>query len=83
MSTLTAEYPEELLKTLRMSKDEFESEARFAMAAKLFELGRLTTGQAAQMVPMERYDFIKRLGDLGVAALSWEPSEKRDEFGNA
>ncbi|MCX6935185.1 MAG: UPF0175 family protein [Verrucomicrobia bacterium] len=83
MSTLTAQYPEELLQTLRMSREEFESEARFAMAAKLFELGKLTTGQAAQMVPMERYEFIKRLAEVGVAAVNWDSAEARDEFDNA
>jgi predicted HTH domain antitoxin len=83
MSLLTAEYPEDLLRALRMSKEEFESEARFAMAAKLFELGKLTSGQAAQLVPMERVEFLKRLSEVGVAAIAWDPAEKREEFGNA
>jgi hypothetical protein len=50
------------------------------MAAKLFELGRLTTGQAAQLVPMSRYDFIRRISELGVAAIDWDVAEAEDEF---
>ena len=80
MTTMVAQYPEDLLETLHMSREEFEAEARFAMAAKLFELGRLTTGQAAQLVPMSRYDFIHRISELAVAAIDWDVAEAEDEF---
>lgn len=83
MTTMVAQYPEDLLETLHMSREEFEAEARFAMAAKLFELGRLTTGQAAQLVPMSRYDFIHRISELGVAAINWDVAEAEDEFKHA
>ena len=63
-----------------MSREEFEAEARFAMGAKLFELGRLTTGQAAQLVPMSRYEFIRRISELGVAAIDWDAAETEGEF---
>jgi predicted HTH domain antitoxin len=58
----------------------FDAEARFAMAAKLFELGRLTTGQAAQLVMMSRYDLIHRISELGVAAIDWDVAAPEDEF---
>lgn len=83
MTTMVAQYPEDLLETLHMSREEFEAEARFAMAAKLFELGRLTTGQAAQLVPMSRYNFIHRISELGVAAIDWDVAEAEDEFKHA
>jgi predicted HTH domain antitoxin len=83
MTTMVAQYPEDLLETLHMSREEFEAEARFAMAAKLFELGRLTTGQAAQLIPMSRYDFIHRISELGVAAIDWDVAEAEDEFKHA
>lgn len=83
MTSLVAQYPEDLPETLHMSREEFEAEARFAMAAKLFELGRLTTGQASQLVPMSRYDFIKRISELGVAAVDWDPAEAENEFQHA
>ena len=83
MTTMVAQYPEDLLESLHMSREEFEAEARFAMAAKLFELGRLTTGQAAQLVPMSRYDFIRRISELGVAAIDWDAAEAQDEFKHA
>ncbi len=80
MTTLVAQYPKDLLETIHMSREEFEVEARFAMGAKLFELGRLTTGQAAQLVPMSRYDFIRRISEIGVAAIDWDAAKAEDEF---
>ena len=47
MKTLCIEYPESIPATLNMSPDSFEEEARTALAAKLFEMGRVTSGQAA------------------------------------
>jgi predicted RNA-binding protein YlqC (UPF0109 family) len=42
---LVVEYPDVLPDALRVSRNEFEQEARMAMAVKLFELGRLTGRQ--------------------------------------
>jgi predicted HTH domain antitoxin len=59
MNTLTLDYTESLPDSARLSRREFEKSMRFAMAAKLFELGRISSGQAAQLVPMDRYSFLK------------------------
>jgi len=58
-----------------MSRAEFEREARLAMAAKLFETGRLTSGQAARLIGMGRIAFLGELGRLGVSAIQVEPDE--------
>jgi predicted HTH domain antitoxin len=57
--TLSLEYPENLPDALHMSRAEFEQEARLAMAAKLFETGKLTSGQAARLVGMARVAFLR------------------------
>ncbi len=41
--TLSLEYPESLPDALHMTRAEFEQAARLAMAAKLFETGKLTS----------------------------------------
>ena len=46
---LIVEYPDVLPDALQVSRLEFEQEARMAMAVKLFELGRLTSGLASQL----------------------------------
>jgi predicted HTH domain antitoxin len=56
--TLTIEYGEEILLGLGMSPSEFAAEATFLLAAKLYELGRLTSGQAAKLCGKERVEFL-------------------------
>jgi len=41
-------YPDELLLSLKEGPEEFEAEARLLLAVKLYELGRISTGMAAQ-----------------------------------
>ncbi len=50
--SLTVDYPDTLPDTLHMSRSEFEREARLAMAVKLFETGKLSSGQAASLTGM-------------------------------
>lgn len=83
MNTLILNYPENLPDSARLSRREFEETMRFAMAAKLFELGRVSSGQAAELVPMDRYTFLKSLNKVGVAAIQWDNDEFPDEVANA
>jgi hypothetical protein len=55
---LTIEYGDNVLFSMGLSRDEFEEEARFLLASKLYELGRLTSGQAAQLCGRGRVDFL-------------------------
>lgn len=58
MSTLTLEIPASL-------ENNREDTVRF-LAAKLYESGKLTLGQAAQMAGMKKWDFAEILVDYGV-----------------
>lgn len=69
MKTLSIPYPDSLPTALHLSSDEFESEARMAMAVKLFDVGRLTSGQAAEIAGIPRVHFLYELGRWGVASL--------------
>jgi hypothetical protein len=46
--TLTIDIPESVLLATGQSREEFIREAKFLLAAKLFEMGRLSSGKAAQ-----------------------------------
>jgi len=61
--------PETFPDALHRSRSEFEREARLATAAKLFETGRLSSGQAAGLLGMARVAFLAELGRLRVAAI--------------
>ncbi len=83
MNTLTVAYPETLPDSVRLSRRELEHTMRLALAAKLFELGRLSSGQAAALVPMERSLFLRSLHQMGVSALNWDEEEFADEVRHA
>ena len=80
---LVVEYPDILPDALRVSRNEFEQEARMAMAVKLFELGRLTSGQAAQLAGLARVEFIMNLHQYGVSPIQITPEELAEDFANA
>jgi predicted HTH domain antitoxin len=81
--TLTVEYPDRLPDALNMSTTDFEREARMAMAAKMFELGWITSGQAARMVGMERVPFLLSLHRYKVSMINLDEDELKEEFANA
>ena len=80
MSILAIQYDDSLLAALNESHSEFENEARMAMALKLFELGRLTSGQAAQMAGMTRLDLLLETSRYGSPSVAWDKEEIVREF---
>ena len=72
MSTLSIELPENLLLAVGQSREEFLREAKVFLVVKLFEMGRLSSGKAAELCAMRRGEFLRRLGDLDEAELAEE-----------
>jgi predicted HTH domain antitoxin len=58
---LVIEYPERLPDALQKTRAEFEQDARMAMAAKLFEMRRLSSGIAARLAGVDRVTFLMEL----------------------
>ena len=81
MRKLDINYPESILSTLNISHETFEEEARFALAVKLFELGRITSGQAALLAGIPRVLFLLNCHKYGTASVNWDMDELDLEFG--
>jgi predicted HTH domain antitoxin len=81
--TLTLEYPDTLPDSLHMSPSEFEREARLSMGVKLFETGRLSSGQAAQLAGISRLQFLYELGQFGMSAIQLTLEELEEEVASA
>ncbi|KAA0207674.1 UPF0175 family protein [bacterium] len=79
---LTIEYGDDLLLALNLSAKEFNKEARFVLFAKLYELGRISSGKAAHYCGMARVDFLLSLARIGVpmSNLSAEDLEEDMKF---
>lgn len=59
--TLTINYPDGLETAVAMTQQEFPAEVRLMAALKMFELGKLSSGKAAQLVGISRVEFLRRV----------------------
>lgn len=73
--TLNLEYGDDVLLSLGLSAEEFSEEAKLLLAAKLYELGRLTSGQAARLCGRGRVDFLIAVSRAGIAACNLRPED--------
>lgn len=72
--TFKVDYSEALPDALHMTRREFELEARLAMAIKLFETGKLSSGQASALADLSRTHFLYELGRFNVSSIQLEDS---------
>lgn len=80
MRGITIEFPENVLLATGLSREEFVREARFLLALKLFELGRLSGGRAALVCGIPRVDFLLLAGRMGVPVSDLSTEEMEQEF---
>jgi predicted HTH domain antitoxin len=83
VQTVTIEYLEEVRLSLNLQSDQMADEIRMAAAAKLFELGRLSSGRAAQLAGVPRVRFLQELGRFGVASITIDEAELVQDTANA
>ena len=76
-------YPESMPDALQETPEEFERGAKIAMAVKLFEMKKLSSGMAASLLGMERVAFILLLHHYNVAAIDLTEEELLGDLQNA
>lgn len=82
-NVLSIPYPEDLLLALKESPDSFEAEAKLLLAVKLYEMGRVSTGVAAQIAGMGRVAFIFALDRFSLSPFGVSPDELEQDLSNA
>jgi predicted HTH domain antitoxin len=75
MRTLTINYPDSL--------DLDEMEARMVLATRLYERGRLSLGQAAELVGLSKRAFMEVMGAYGVSIFNYPTSDLDQDVENA
>ena len=75
------------MKTLSLDMPDFvdvdSKDIKFMLAAKLYELSKLSLGQAAELAGVSKRAFIEIVGSYGVSVLNYSPEELERDFINA
>lgn len=73
MKTLTIQIPDNL----------DEKEAKTLLAARLYEKGKLSLGQAAEMAGLSKRTFMEKLADYEVSVFNYPESDLETDIRNA
>jgi len=83
MHTITLNIPDETLQALQIPPENLNSEMLLVAAIKLYELGRLSSGAAANLAGIPRIIFLTKLADYGVNSFCLTEAELAEDLANA
>jgi predicted HTH domain antitoxin len=83
MSQVTFSIPDEILLALKATPDALAFRIRYAASVKLYEMGQLSSGAAAQLAGVPRPYFLSHLVDYGVNTFELGEEELIHDLENA
>ena len=79
MRSITLLIPDRPLGDVEMTDAQLAGEIRMLAAVKLYELGRVSSGRAAELAGLSRIEFLDRLECYNVSPFQITPEELRTE----
>ena len=83
MGEIILSVPDDLDLALNVRPDEVQQELLFAAAVKLFEMGRISSGKAAELASIPKPLFLTKLAELGVSACTLDAKEIAEDISRA
>lgn len=83
MEKIILEIPEEILISLKETPTELSRDIRMLAAVKLYEMGKLSSGRAAQLAGIPRVSFLQSLSRYGVSMFDLTQEELKQDYENA
>ena len=81
--SLTIDYGDDVLLALGLTSEEFREEAKILIAVKLYEMGRLSTGAAAELADVPKPLFLTKLAGYGVDTFDLSGEEIQRDVASA
>jgi len=81
MRTPILEYDEDLVSALRQTHRPIQQSAREMIVMELYRRRIISSGKAAGLLSMNRFDFIRWASDSGIAFFDLEEQDLQDELG--
>jgi len=80
MQRMTLEYPDNLPLAVQTTPEELQAQIRLMAALKMFELGKLSSGKAAELAGLSRVEFFEMCGRYRVSLFNYSPDELEAEM---
>lgn len=71
MNQLIVEYPDDLPALVHLTPEELSAQVRLMAAVKMFELGKLSSGKAAELAQLSRAEFLEACGRYRVSPVNY------------
>lgn len=75
MRSVTVNLPTGFELAVQTTPEEFEAQIRLMAALKMFELGKLSSGKAAELAGMTRVEFFEMCGRYKVSIFNYDDDE--------
>ena len=80
MSKIMVDIPEGLELAVQTTPEELSAQIRLMAALKMFELGKLSSGKAAELAGISRVEFFEMCGRYRVSIFNYPPEEVEAEL---
>ena len=83
-NVINVKYPRTLANSMKLSQKDFEKEVKISSLVKLFEIGKVSSGTAANVLGLSRVDFLDLLPKYKVSIFNYDDiSEIIEDVNNA